>query len=97
MPQFKDTGKPRGFFFVQFRKEEDAHESIKSLNGKVCHHFLDFLLVFSLPTSYTEVCVYLVCIPLIVLLLALYHWGIFEKACFSLSLSLSLSLSCFPC
>jgi RNA recognition motif-containing protein len=33
MPQFKDTRKPRGFFFVQYRKEEDAHDSIKSLNG----------------------------------------------------------------
>ena len=35
MPQFKDTRKPRGFFFVQYHKEEAAHDAIKNLNGKV--------------------------------------------------------------
>ncbi len=34
VPTDRDTGRPRGFAFVEFESEEAAHKSIELLNGK---------------------------------------------------------------
>ena len=35
MPKDKDTRKPKGFSFCQYKRKEDAEDAIKGMNGRV--------------------------------------------------------------
>ena len=35
LPKYKDTQKPRGFTFCQYRRKEDAADAVKGMDGRV--------------------------------------------------------------
>ena len=35
MPKERDTRKPKGFSFCQYKRKEDAEDAIKGMNGRV--------------------------------------------------------------
>ena len=48
MPKDRDTRKPKGFSFCQYKRKEDAEDAIKGMNGRV-----------SVKTLYREPCQFL--------------------------------------
>ena len=45
MPKDRDTRKPKGFTFCQYKRKEDAEDAIKGMNGRV-----------SMKSLYYELC-----------------------------------------